>query len=255
VIVNRLWQHHMGRGIVATPNDFGTRGAAPTHPELLDWLATELIANGWRLKPIHKLLMTSAVYVQDSRIDEAKAAIDRDNRLWWRRPVRRLEAEAIRDSLLAVSGVLDTRMFGPGTLDEASKRRSIYFTVKRSKLIPMLVIFDTPEALTSIGERPTTTIAPQALYLMNNPHVRGYARALAGRVAPDANTPIAQAVQAAYQTALGRTPSALELADSAGFINAQLASYQANGKAEARELALTDFCQTLMCLNEFVYVE
>src|SRR5207253_2158425 len=102
VIVNRLWQHHMGRGLVATPSDFGTRGERPTHPELLDWLAAELIANGWRLKPIHKAIMTSAAYREDSRADEAKSAADRDNKLFWRRPARRLEAEAIRDSLLAV---------------------------------------------------------------------------------------------------------------------------------------------------------
>src|SRR5205085_4976401 len=115
-------------------------------------------------------IMMSAAYREDSSIDAAKVAVDRDNKLCWRRPARRLEAEAIRDSLLAVGGALDERMYGPGTLDEGSRRRSVYFTVKRSKLIPMLVIFDAPEALSGIGERPTTTIAPQALYLMNNPN-------------------------------------------------------------------------------------
>src|SRR5207245_2068887 len=114
VIVNRLWQHHLGRGIVATPSEFGARGEPPTHPELLDWLATELIGNGWRLKPIHRLIMTSAVYMQSSAIDEGKQQLDRDTRLFWRRPRMRLEAEAIRDALLAVSGTLDPRMFGPG---------------------------------------------------------------------------------------------------------------------------------------------
>src|SRR5262249_51084247 len=168
VIVNRLWQHHMGRGLVATPSDFGTRGDKPTHPELLDWLASELIRNGWRLKPIHKLIMTSAAYAESSARDERKEAKDRDNHLFWRRPGLRLEAEAVRDSLLAIGGMLDTTMYGPGTLDEASRRRSIYFTVKRSKLIPMLQVFDAPEALVSLGERPATTIAPQALLLMNN---------------------------------------------------------------------------------------
>src|SRR5205807_7440915 len=101
VIVNRLWQHHMGRGIVATPSDFGTRGERPTHPELLDFLAGELIKNGWRLRPIHKLIMTSAVYQQSSRTDADKAKVDRDNLLWWRFSPRRLEAEVIRDGLLA----------------------------------------------------------------------------------------------------------------------------------------------------------
>jgi hypothetical protein len=255
VIVNRLWQHHLGRGIVATPSDFGTRGERPTHPELLDWLAAELIANGWKLKPIHKAIMTSAAYAEDSRPDEAKSAIDRENKLCWRRPVRRLEAEVIRDSLLAVGGVLDGRMYGPGTLDEASKRRSVYFTVKRSKLIPMLVVFDAPEALSGIGERPTTTIAPQALYLMNNPQVRGYARGFARRIAPDAKTPVEEAVRMGYRVALGRAPTAAEQADSAAFVKSQAADYEAAKRADARELALTDFCQTLMCLNEFVYVD
>jgi cytochrome c553 len=255
VIVNRLWQHHMGRGLVATPSDFGTRGERPTHPELLDWLAGELIANGWYLKPIHRAILLSAAYQEDSRPDAAKSAVDRENRLVWRHPARRLEGEVIRDALLAAGGVLDDRMYGPGTLDEGSRRRSVYFTVKRSKLIPMLVVFDAPEALSGIGERPTTTVAPQALYLMNNPHVRGYAHAFARRVAPDAKTPVEAAVRSAYRVALGRAPTTAELADAAGFVKSQAADYEAAKKADARELALADFCQTLLCLNEFVYVD
>jgi cytochrome c553 len=255
VIVNRLWQHHMGRGLVATPSDFGHTGVAPTHPELLDWLATELIRNGWRLKPIHKLIMASAVYAQSSRKDEAKAARDRDNRLCWRRPSLRLEAEVIRDALLAVGGLLDTRMYGPGTLDEGSRRRSIYFTVKRSKLIPMLQVFDAPDALGSLGERPATTIAPQALLLMNNPHVRAYAHGFARRIAPTEGTALEAAVAAGYEIALTRPPTQDELADSVAFVKSQLGSYQAAERKEARELALADFCQVLMCLNEFVYVD
>ena len=255
VIVNRLWQHHMGRGIVATPSDFGHTGAAPTHPELLDWLATELIRNGWRLKPIHKLIMASAVYAQSSRKDEAKVAKDRDNHLCWRRPSLRLEAEAIRDSLLAVGGMLDTKMYGPGTLDEASRRRSIYFTVKRSKLIPMLQVFDAPDALGSLGERPATTIAPQALLLMNNPHVRSYAHGLARRIAPTEGTTLEAAVAAGYEIALTRPPTKNELADSTAFVKSQLASYREVGRKDARAQALADFCQVLLCLNEFVYVD
>ncbi|HEV7223138.1 MAG TPA: DUF1553 domain-containing protein, partial [Pirellulales bacterium] len=163
VIVNRLWQHHLGQGIVATASDFGAQGEPPTHPELLDWLAAELIRNGWRLKPIHRLIMTSAVYLESSADDPAKAALDPANKLVWRRPPRRLEAEIIRDSILSVGGLLDERMFGPGTLDENQKRRSIYFFIKRSKLIPMMVLFDAPDSLSGIGVRPNTTIAPQAL--------------------------------------------------------------------------------------------
>ncbi len=252
VIVNRLWQHHMGHGIVATPSDFGARGERPTHPELLDYLAGELIKNGWRLRPIHQLIMTSAVYQQASHVNVGKAKLDRDNKLWWRFPARRLEAEVIRDSLLAVSGLLDEKMFGPGTLDETSKRRSIYFTVKRSKLMPMMVIFDAPEALGGMAERPTTTIAPQALHLLNSPQVRRYARAFAKRMAPSDATPLEDAVRGAYRVALARTPTTAELQDALAFLDQQMGGYAPDRR---RESALADFCQVLMCLNEFIYVD
>src|SRR6185503_599914 len=142
VMANRLWQHHLGRGIVATPSDFGTRGAPPTHPELLDHLASELVQGGWRLKPLQRLIMLSSTYQAASTYDLAKAAADPDNQLFWRRPARRLESESIRDTMLSVAGMLDTTMYGPGTLNPASKRRSVYFTVKRSSLIPMMTVFD-----------------------------------------------------------------------------------------------------------------
>jgi hypothetical protein len=252
VIVNRLWQHHLGRGLVATPSDFGARGDRPTHPEVLDYLAGELIKHNWRLHPIHKLIMTSAVYTQGSRADEARANVDRENKLLWHFPPRRLEAEVIRDTLLSVGGDLDAKQFGPGTLDPASKRRSIYFTVKRSKLMPMMVIFDAPEALSGMADRPTTTIAPQALHLLNNPQVRAHARGLARRIAPDSRTPLEDAVRQGYRIALARTPTPDELTDGVAFVRAQEATYPAN---TGREAALADFCQVLMCLNEFVYVE
>jgi hypothetical protein len=252
VIVNRLWQHHLGRGLVATPSDFGTRGEPPSHPELLDYLANELIKNGCHLKPIHKLIMTSAVYQQSSRADDVKAKVDRDNKLCWHNPPRRLEAEVIRDALLAVSGDLDTKLHGPGTLDPASKRRSIYFTVKRSKLMPMMVIFDAPEALSGMAERPTTTIAPQALHLLNNPQVRAHARSFARRIMASTQTSVDGAIRAAYRIALARLPSDQELVDAGAFVKQQIATYSGN---DARESALADFCQVLMCLNEFVYVD
>jgi hypothetical protein len=255
VIVNRLWQHHLGRGIVSTTSDFGTRGEPPSHPELLDWLAGQLIQNGWKLKPIHKLIMTSAVYRQSSQLDQAKAKADNDNKLFWRRPKSRLEAEVVRDALLAVAGTLDTKMYGPGTLDPATKRRSIYFTVKRSQLVSMMTVFDAPDALAGIGDRPTTTIAPQALLLMNNPQVRAGARGFAKRVAPDSKTSLEDAVKSGYLMALTRAPDAEELADSLAFVKQQMESYKAAGKGDPRELALADFCQALLCLNEFVYVE
>jgi mono/diheme cytochrome c family protein len=251
VIVNRLWQHHMGRGIVATPSDFGVRGERPTHPELLDFLANELIRNGWHLKPVHKLIVTSAVYQTAATADEAKVQADRENTLFWRHPARRLDAETIRDSLLFVSGQLDDRMYGPGTLEETSRRRSIYFTMKRSRLVPMLVVFDAPDGTVGVGERPATTVAPQALLLMNNPQVRSWAVSFGKRVG-EAKMP-EDAIHRAYRLALSRDATPEELAEGMAFVKGQQAAYA--GKAEARELALADFCQVVMCLNEFLYVE
>ena len=254
VIVNRLWQHHLGRGIVSTPSDFGTRGEKPTHPELLDYLATELIRNGWKLKSIHKQILMSAVYQQSSQVDEAKVKLDRDNVLFWHFPLRRLEGEVIRDSMLQVSGMLEPKMFGPGTLEETSKRRSIYFTMKRSRLIPSLIIFDAPDGTVGIGERTATTITPQALHLLNNPQVRLYARGLATKMA-QGKTEIPDMIQQGYRLTLTRDASKEEISDGAAFVKSQLEMYQKAGKTNARELALADFAQVLLCLNEFVFVE
>jgi hypothetical protein len=252
VIVNRLWQHHFGRGIVATPNDFGAPGARPTHPELLDWLAVDLVHNGWKLKRLHKLIMTSAVYMQDTTSDEARAKIDRENMLLWRRAPRRLEAEAIRDSLLQVSGLLDPTMYGPGTLDPNMRRRSVYFFIKRSKLIPMMMLFDWPEHLVSIGSRSQTTIAPQALLFLNSPQCRQYAEGFAKRLE---GKPPAEAVRRAYLLAFGRAPTQREEALSLGFLARQAEAYREEKKSESDRLARVDFCQALLSANEFVYVE
>ena len=254
VIVNRLWQHHFENGLVSTPNDFGKQGTPPSHPLLLDRLAKELIANQWRLKPVHKLIMTSAAYRRNSTTLPKNAARDPDNHFLWRYPVKRLEAEAIRDSMLKVSSLLDPTMFGPGTLDPAHKRRSIYFMVKRSKLIPIMQLFDSPEPLTSVGSRPTTTIAPQALLFLNNPQVRTYSTGFSTRLAPIAKESLVLAVTEGYWLALGRPPTSDERADSVEFINQQSRLYQGKDAAAARSAALADFCQVLFSLNEFIYV-
>jgi mono/diheme cytochrome c family protein len=255
VIVNRLWQHHIGRGIVATPSDFGVQGDRPTHPELLDWLAGELVRNEWRLKPIHKLIMQSAAYRESPAFDEARAAIDPDNKLCWRHARSRLEAEVLRDALLAASGTLDETMFGPGTLDESSRRRSIYFTIKRSQLIPLMVLFDSPEPLQGIGARSATTIAPQALALMNNARIRDCARAVSDRLSAGGEQALEQQIRGGYRLVLLREPDSQELRDSQSFIQAQVDSYRATGRADAQKAALADFCQALLNLNEFVFVE
>ncbi|WP_425617127.1 DUF1553 domain-containing protein [Anatilimnocola sp. NA78] len=255
VMANRLWHHHFGRGLVATPNDFGVQGDRPTHPELLDWLASELMARSWKLKAMHKLIMTSAAYQQASTFDAADAKLDPENKLLWRFSPRRLEAEIVRDNLLTVSGALDRTQFGPGSLDETHRRRSIYFTIKRSKLVPMMQLFDQPEPLVSVGGRPSTTIAPQALMLLNNPQVRSYAHSFAKQLLPIAAKNQAAAITQAYQQAICRAPDADEQSTAVAFLAEQERLYQADNKPNARELALADFCQVLFGLNEFVYIE
>mgnify|MGYP003328772165 FL=1 len=251
VIVNRLWQHHFGRGLVATPNDFGVSGERPSHPELLEWLASDLVQHGWKLKRLHRLIMTSSVWMQSGDSDEARAQLDRENTLLWRRSPMRLEAEAIRDSMLSVSGLLDLQQFGPGTLDQNMRRRSIYFFIKRSQLIPMMMLFDWPEHLVSIGQRPVTTIAPQALMFMNSPQSRQWATAFAARL--PATSP-ADSVQGAWRIAFGRQPSAAETQAALMFLKNQ--ENQHSGRpGNPQQQALTDLCQTLFSMNEFIYCE
>lgn len=253
VIVNRLWQHHMGRGIVATPSDFGRQGATPTHPELLDFLAAELIRSDWKLKTIHRLIMTSAVYRQSGNTDVVGAKVDPDNLLWWRRASTRLEAEVIRDTLLSVSGSLDKKMFGKGSLDEGSPRRSVYLTVKRSNLIPILQLFDAPDSIQSIGDRDVTTVPPQALAMMNSPLVRKLSEQFAKRISVPAEVSSVIIVGKAYSLALSREPDKSEMSQMAAFIDSQTASYGGGGKAKER--AIADFCQLMFCLNEFIFVD
>lgn len=253
VIVNRLWHHHFGRGIVATPNDFGTRGERPSHPELLDWLASELIRNGWRLKPIHKLIMTSTVYMQAGGESKTGLQHDPENLLWWRRESRRLEAEAIRDALLEVSGTLDRKMYGKGSLDQNSPRRSIYLTVKRSRLVPMLQLFDAPDAIQGVGSRQKSTVAPQALAMLNSATVRNLATKFAQRVKPNADTSIDEVIDRAYRIAFSRPPSNDELSQMKDFIERQSESRGKGGNSE--NLAVRDFCHLLLCMNEFMYVD
>ena len=253
VIVNRLWQHHMGKGIVGTPNDFGAQGDAPTHPELLDYLAHELVKNGWKLKPIHKLIMTSAVYQQSPEINAKAQAADPKNTLWWRHPTRRLEAEAIRDAVLTAAGTLDTKMYGLGTLDVNNPRRSVYLTVKRSQMVPMLQMFDMPEPVQSIGERSVTTVPTQSLAFMNSPLVRGAAQKLAARIRPKTPDGLGQAIEQAYLIALSRRPTETERERMESFVQRQAVSYGMT--ATARDQALADYCQVMLCLNEFIYVD
>ncbi len=253
VMVNRLWQHHMGKGIVGTPNDFGIQGDAPTHPELLDYLARELIKNNWKLKPIHKLIMTSAVYQLAPDVNARAQQADPKNLLWWRHPTRRLEAEVIRDAVLAVAGTLDAKMYGVGTLDANIPRRSVYLTVKRSQMVPLLQMFDMPEAMQSVGERSVTTVPTQSLAFMNSPLVRGAAQKFAARIKAKPADDSAALIERAYLTALARRPTESERERMQSFIDRQAASYGMT--PAAREQAIVDFCQVMLCLNEFIYVD
>ena len=252
VAVNRLWQHHFGRGLVSTPNDFGLQGETPSHPELLEWLANDLVSNGWKVKRLHKLMMQSSVYMQSGEFDEARAKLDRENIFIWRRAPQRLEGEAIRDSLLAVSGMLDRTQFGPGTLDQNMKRRSVYFFIKRSALIPTMMLFDWPEHLVSIGRRQSTTIAPQALMFMNSVQGRAYAQAIAAKL-PTASSD--DALKAAFRSVLARVPTDKEQLALKAFIARQEGMYRESGQANGSQLALVDVCQALLSMNEFVYID
>ncbi|QDU28308.1 Planctomycete cytochrome C [Anatilimnocola aggregata] len=252
VQVNRLWQHHFGQGLVGTPNDFGAQGERPTHPELLEWLASEFVNHDWKLKPLHKLIMLSATYQQANDVSAANLKIDPANRYWWHYQPRRLDAELIRDSLLAIGGNLDKQMYGPSILDGVP-RRSIYLRVKRSELIPLMTMFDAPEPTQSIGERISTTVPTQSLAMMNSPFVRQQAEKLAQRIKPNADTSVAAAIDQAYQITFARLPTEPERARLVAFVEQQKAMLGTD--AAATDKALVEVCQLLLCLNEFVYVD
>jgi hypothetical protein len=258
VIVNRLWQHHFGRGIVATPSDFGVRGSRPTHPELLDWLACELVERKWSLKAIHRLILLSDTYQQSAQVSEEAARLDPDNKLFSRALRQRLEGEAVRDALLAVSGQLNPRMGGPGVVvpglaraaggsravpvtadPKEYARRTIYMFSRRNFRDPFLEAFDLPDSNLSCPKRERSTTAPQALALMNAPEAVAAAKALSERLVNEGKTDD-ERITLAYRLALGRTPSAKELERARAFLK----------EAPPREL-----CRALFNLNEFVYLD
>ncbi|WP_206028452.1 PSD1 and planctomycete cytochrome C domain-containing protein [Thalassoroseus pseudoceratinae] len=253
VIVNRLWHHHFGRGIVSTPSDFGFQGGRPSHPELLDWLAVDLVHHGWKLKRLHKLIVMSQTYRQQTAPDEATAKeLALRTSLFGRWSPRRLEAEAIRDGMLAVSGLLDETPFGPGTLNQNMKRRSIYFFIKRSQLIPTMMLFDWPEHLVGIGRRSTTTVAPQALAFLNSPQCRQYAEGLANRTDGLETT---AAIEKVYQLLFSREPTMEEAEISQQFLTMQAELHNEANPQKAQRLALVDWCQMMLSTNEFLYLQ
>jgi Protein of unknown function (DUF1553)/Protein of unknown function (DUF1549) len=258
VMVNRLWQHHFGRGIVATANDFGVRGEAPTHPELLDWLAADFVKSGWDIKHVHRLMLLSNTYQQATQISAAAKEKDPQNQLLSRMNRLRLEGEIIRDSLLAVSGRLNVKMGGPGVFppvpanagltakdwkasaDPADHvRRSVYIFARRNIRFPFLESFDIPDSNQSCPKRERSTTAPQALALLNAPDVLAAAKTLAARLEKDAKT-AAERIERAYRVTLGRRPSTTEMTLARDFL---------------AQSPLSELCRALFNINEFVYLD
>jgi hypothetical protein len=274
VLVNRLWQHHFGRGLVPTPNDFGRNGSPPSHPELLDWLAATFVEDGWSMKRLHRRILLSNTYRQSSRVrDEAAAATDPDNTLLWRQNLRRLEAEAIRDAILATSGRLNPEMGGrgifptlpPEVLSTQSRpglgwgtsspqelgRRSVYIYVKRTLGVPLLETFDFASPDKPVAVRATTTIAPQALILLNSAFTEEQSLVFADRLLRESGTQPEANVEQGFRLALGRFPTPQEKATALAYLQRA----RANVPSGEHRLALARLCKVVLNLNEFVYVD
>jgi hypothetical protein len=283
VIVNRIWQFHFGEGLVRTGSDFGVMGDPPTHPDLLDYLAGELIRHRWSLKWLHRLILTSNTYKMSKQWHDEYGAADPENRLWWRFPYRRLEVEAIRDSMLLVSGRLSPKMFGPPMFpfvpkearegnsdpdkiwpayDEAeASRRTVYAFIKRSLVVPMIEVLDLCDTTKSSARRAVTSVAPQALTLFNGQFVNEQAAHLAARIEREAGADATRQIDLAYRLALAREPTATErntmlefMATEASRLVEELAGSEAPlTPAAARQKALEQLCRVIFNLNEFVY--
>ena len=276
VVVNRLWQHHFGEGLARTPDNFGFLGSPPTHPELLDWLATDLMADDWKLKRVHKRMVMSQVYRQDSihPLQNEYAKVDAANRYWWRAERRRLDAEQLRDAILQCSGRLDTRLFGPSFMapiseealeglsmksgayqaspPEEARRRSVYMFTKRSLAVPMMAVFDSCDNTAPTGRRDVSTVAPQALTLLNNSWVHDESGAMAKRVMAAASETTVRVVLA-WRIAVAREPTATEKHASIDFVQSLLAA--SNAATDVNLFAWSTFCHTLINTNEFIYVD
>jgi cytochrome c553 len=262
VIVNRVWQFHFGEGLVRTPSDFGMLGQRPTHPELLDWLAVWFVDNGWSFKKLHTLILSSNVYRMSKLSNETYAAADPENRLLWRLPYRRLEAEAIRDSMLAVSGRLNPKMYGPSMFPEVPEaamagssdpdkiwkasdeqersRRTVYAFLKRSLIVPMLEVLDLCDTARTSAQRLTTSVAPQALTLFNGEFVNAQSRRFAERLRREGGADPARQVELAYRLALARRPTPAESVKMLRFLDSE---------------PLEQLTRVILNLNEFVYTD
>jgi hypothetical protein len=280
VFVNRVWQHHFGEGIVATPDSFGHKGSPPTHPELLDWLAREFVGNGWKVKALHKLIVTSSVYRQASVRQEPAAgqpnpqAIDPGNQLLWKMRLRRVESEVVRDAVLTVSGDLDRTQGGPpvpiepredGSVVVAAKgsssptaafRRSLYLTCRRNYNLSLLNVFDQPVMATNCTRRIQSAVPLQSLTMLNDAFMLDQADHFAARVAAKAGDSVDAQIEAAFRLAFARKPSDLEKEASAALLQKLTKKYAEQGEssAQADRKAQARLCQMLLCANEFLYV-
>ncbi len=272
VIANRVWQHHFGRGIVRSANNFGQLGTPPTHPELLDWLAVWLVEHNWQLKPLHRLILTSNTYRQQSTASPKGLAADPANNLFWRFDMRRLTAEQLRDTVLAVSGQLNDDMYGPSIYPKLSEevlatqsrpgdgwqtyhpreaaRRSIYIHIKRSLIPPELANFDFPETELSCEARFNTTQAAQALNLLHGEFLQTHAAHLAERARDEASHSLEERVAFVLRVALQREPDEATRADCLKLIEKYQHRHHLSTKA-----AFQQFCLMVLNLNEFVYLD
>jgi hypothetical protein len=294
VLVNRLWQFHFGQGIVATTSDFGAMGGDPSHQELLDWLASELVSNGWHIKPIQRLILLSAAYCQSTDSSPEKAAhaaaiaADNADALLWHARRQRLEGDELRDAMLLISGQLNPTMYGPSArpalpqvladtyygwdADEKAasrNRRSIYVLAQRNMRLPILEAFDQPDRLNSCPRRTCTTTAPQALEMLNSEMTEEFAQQWSGKLIKECGGDEPKLVRVAYSQAYARVPTDQEVQSAEDFITRQTAEVtsEKNGGDKylpiplpktidrAKAAAIVDFCHALFCSNEFLYVD
>ncbi len=281
-MVNRLWQHHFGDGLVASENDFGVMGDEPSHGELLDWLASELVSGGWRMKRMHRLMVLSETYRMASTSSPVAAAADPNDRLLWRFPPRRLSAEALRDSILAVSGQLNRDAGGPSVYPKISQavletqsrpgdgwktsppaeaaRRSVYIFVKRTLIVPEMEVLDFPGTEESCQQRVVSTVAPQALTLLNGEFMHEQAQALAERLNREAGRDDEARIERVYRLVFCRPPRDEERAMVREFLDRQRGQIVADSPDDETvktidSKALKALCLVLLNTNEFAYLQ
>ena len=277
VMVNRIWLGHFGRGIVSTPSNFGLTGATPSHPELLDWLATEFVRRRWSIKAMHRLIMTSATYRQTSRVSEESASADPENLLLSRMPLRRMDAESLHDSILRATGRLDAKRFGRPVkvtkkqngeiVPEATEdgwRRAVYVLRKRRTPVTLLEVFDAPKPAPNCTERRESNVAPQALQMMNGEAALEHARFLAGRLIDEHPGDRASQVSEAYERILSRPPTDaetdlamkdLESLDQHWVVHLETTKHAGPRREAARWMALGSFAHALLNSAEFLYID